>query len=69
MHEISTALAGIEGVYNISGDTIVHGPDQETHDQRILKIIERLRQHVLTINTDKRPVHCGQTGFHVNSSV
>ena len=42
-HEISTALAGIEGV----------GPDQETHNQRLLKTMERLRQHGLTANADK----------------
>ena len=43
-HEISTALAGIEGVDNISDDIIVHGPDQKIHDQRLPKTIERLRQ-------------------------
>ena len=47
-HEISTALAGIEGVNNISDDIIVHGPDQ-----RLLKTMERLRQHGLTLNADK----------------
>ena len=52
-HEISTALAGIEGVDNISDDIIVHGPDQKTHDQRLLKTMERLRQHGLTLNADK----------------
>ena len=52
-HEISTALAGIEGVDNISNDIIVHGPDQKIHDQRLLKTMERLRQHGLTLNADK----------------
>jgi len=52
-HEISTALAGIEGVDNISDNIIVHGPDQKTHDQRLLKTMERLRQHGLTLNADK----------------
>ena len=51
-HEISTALAGIEGVDNIS-DIIVHGPDQKIHNQRLLKTMERLRQHGLTLNADK----------------
>ena len=46
-HEISTALAGIEGVDNISDDIIVHGPDQTTHDQRLHKTMQRLRQHGL----------------------
>ena len=52
-HEISTALAGIEGVDNISDDIIVHGPDQKIHNQRLLKTMERLRQHGLTLNADK----------------
>ena len=52
-HEISTPLAGIEGVDNISDDIIVHGPDQQTHDQRLLKTMERLRQYGLTRNTGK----------------
>jgi len=52
-HEISTALAGIEGVDNISDDIIVHGPDQATHDQRLHRTLERLRQHGLTLNVDK----------------
>ena len=52
-HEISTALAGIEGIDNISDDIIVHGPDKKTHDQRLLKTMERLRQHGSTLNADK----------------
>ena len=52
-HEISTALAGIEGIDNISDDIIVHGPDQKIHDQRLLKTMERLRQHGLTLNAEK----------------
>ena len=52
-HEISTALAGIEGVDNISDDIIVHCPDQKTHGQRLLKTMERIIQHGLTLNADK----------------
>ena len=52
-HEISTALAVIEGVDNISDDIIAHGPDQKTRDQRLLKTMERLRQHGFTLNADK----------------
>ena len=31
-HEIASALAGIEGVENISDNIIVHGPDRKTYD-------------------------------------
>ena len=54
-HEISTALAGIEGVDNISDDIIVHGPD---HSQN----------HGMP-QTAWFDSQCGQTGFHGNSSV
>ena len=42
-YEISTALAGTAGVDNISDDIIVHGPDQETHNQRLHKVLGRLK--------------------------
>ena len=32
-HEIAGALAGIEGVENISDDVIIHACDQITHDE------------------------------------
>ena len=48
-HEISTDLAGIEGVDNISDDIIVHGSDQTLHDKCLHKTMERLRQHGLTV--------------------
>ena len=44
-HEISTAVAGVEGIDNIFDDIIVHGPDQKIHDQHLLKTMERLREH------------------------
>ena len=52
-HEIASALAGIEGADNISDDIIVHGPDQETHDQRLHEVMKRLRDGGLTLNPDK----------------
>ena len=52
-HEISAALSGIEGVDNISDDIIVHSPDQTTHEQRLHKTMEHLRQHGLTLNVVK----------------
>ena len=52
-HEISTALAGIEGAENISDDIIVHAPDQETHNKRLHKVLQRLCDSGLTVNPDK----------------
>ena len=41
-YEIASALAGIEGVENISDDIVVHGPGTETHNRRLHQTIERL---------------------------
>ena len=62
-HEIATALAGIEGSDNISDDIIVHGPDQTTHDQRLRKTTERLREHGLTLSADKCLVNVDRLVF------
>ena len=52
-HEISTVIAGIEGASNISDDIVVHGQDQEEHDQRLNAVLQRLDQSGLTLNPDK----------------
>ena len=48
-HEIASALAGIEGVENISYDIVVHAPDTETHNRRLHQTIEC----GLTLNAEK----------------
>ena len=52
-YEILATLAGIAGVDNISDDIIVHGPNQETHNQRLHKVLERLKECHLTLNAEK----------------
>ena len=52
-YDISTALAGIPGVENISVDIIVHGPNQETHNERLHKVLKRLEECHLTLNEEK----------------
>ena len=52
-HEIASALAGIEGVQNISDDIVLHGPDTETHNRRLRQTIERLQECGLTLNAEK----------------
>ncbi|KAI2646104.1 Retrovirus-related Pol polyprotein [Labeo rohita] len=41
-HEVGSALAGIEGVENISDDIIIHAPTKEIHDQRLHAVLQRL---------------------------
>uniref|UniRef100_A0A669BA80 Gypsy retrotransposon integrase-like protein 1 n=1 Tax=Oreochromis niloticus TaxID=8128 RepID=A0A669BA80_ORENI len=52
-HEIANALAGIEGVENISDDVIIHAPDQETHDKRLHAVMKRLSDCGLTLSSEK----------------
>ena len=52
-YEIQTALAGLQGVQNISDDIIVYGTGQEDHDKKVIELMNRLRECGLTVNKDK----------------
>ena len=52
-HEIASALAGIEGVENISDDIVVYGPQTETHKRRLHQTIERLQECGPSLNAEK----------------
>ena len=52
-HEIASALAGIEGVENISDDIVGHGSHTETHNRRLHRTIECLQESGLTLNAEK----------------
>lgn len=52
-HEISTVIAGIEGAENISDDIVVHGRNQEEHDNRLHAVLRRLQSSGLTLNPEK----------------
>ena len=49
-HAIQQALHGCEGVRNISDDIILNGKDDQQHDERLEKLLERLQQRGLTLN-------------------
>ena len=52
-HEIAAALAWIEGVENISDDIVIHAPDEETHNERLHAVMQRLSRCGLTVNGAK----------------
>ena len=52
-YAIQTAIAGIEGVENISDDIIVHASDEKTHDERLHRTMKRLQDCNLTLNANK----------------
>ena len=57
---IQQALSDCEGVANISDDTIVHGKTTEEHDERLRRVLEKLKEKNLTLNADKCKFHMSQ---------
>ena len=43
----------VRGVRNVSDDIILHGKDDQQHDERLEKLLERLQQRGLTLNGEK----------------
>ena len=50
---IQQTLQDIEGVHNISDDIIVHGATHDQHDERLQKVMMRVRECGLTLNLEK----------------
>ena len=50
---IQQLVTDIPGVHNISDDVIVHGANQEEHDQRLVKVLNRFQERGLTLNKEK----------------
>ena len=62
-HVTQQALQGCEGIANISDDTIVHGRNNEEHDKRLQRVLERLKEKNLTLNAEKCRFHMTQMVF------
>lgn len=50
---ISNVLQNITGVINISDDILVYGKTQQEHDAVLQKVLQRLQDNNLTVNTNK----------------
>lgn len=50
---ITLVLHDCEGVQSISDDIVVYGRDKQEHDQRLRRVLERLKGAGLTLNPDK----------------
>ena len=51
--EIQRLVQGFPGVANLADDIIVHGSDKTEHDDRLVKLLDRLKNAGLTLNGDK----------------
>ena len=58
---IQQSLHGCEGV--ASDDIIFHGKDAREHDERLWRVLERLREKNLTLNAEKCRFHMTQMVF------
>ena len=70
-HIIHQVMSECEGVENISDDLIVHGNGDSEHDARLVKCIETLMKHGLTINIQKCLIRLPELeyfGHHVSGS-
>ena len=47
---VSSMLAGLDGVMNISDDIIVFAETPEIHDERLEKVLDRLKKFQVTVN-------------------
>ena len=61
---LSTALEGLQGVWNISDDIIVFGQNQKEHDKNLEKVFKRLEEKNLTMNKDKCELNKTQIEFY-----
>ncbi|CAB3998550.1 Hypothetical predicted protein, partial [Paramuricea clavata] len=62
-YAISQAIAGIDGVVNISEDVLIFGKTQLDHDTALKTVFERLRQVCLTLNKSKCAYNKGTLEF------
>ena len=50
---MSDILAGLEGVVCMIDDVLVHGQTMEEHNERVLAVLERIKQAGITLNFEK----------------
>jgi len=62
-HVIRQVLQGCPGSVNIADDIIIHGKDQQEHDQRLMTALQRLSEVGLTVNRDKCQFQMNQLEF------
>ena len=50
---MSSILNGLPGVICLMDDILVHGESQTQHDDRLVKVLYRLQEAGLTLNSEK----------------
>ena len=60
---MSEVLGDLEGVVCMMDDVLVHGRSQEEHDERLIKVLNRLQAEGLTLNQEKCKFSQSQVPF------
>ena len=60
---MSEVLGDLEGVVCMMDDVIVHGRSQEEHNERLIKVLNRLQAEGLTLNQEKCKFSQSQVPF------
>jgi len=60
---ITSVLSGCDGALNLLDDIVVHGKNQEEHDKRLHKVLSKLAEVNLTLNTTKCQFHAHEIDF------
>ena len=50
---MSTLLDGLDGVVCLMDDVLIHGKAQDEHDDRLMKVLQRLETAGVTLNREK----------------
>ena len=51
--KVAHILSGLEGVVSLIDDVLIHGPDEETHNRRLLAVLQRLKENNITLKFEK----------------
>ena len=50
---MSTALEGLKGVTFLMDDILIHGSNQQEHDEHLIAVLEQLQKFHVTLNNKK----------------
>lgn len=57
-------LSGIEGVLIFIDDIVIYAPTKEIHDERLRKVLDRLREYTVTLNKEKCKFGVEEVNFY-----
>ncbi|XP_046857922.1 uncharacterized protein K02A2.6-like [Xenia sp. Carnegie-2017] len=62
--KIDKTYDGLPGIICIADDIVVYGKDDKTHDENLLRVMERTKERNLSLNYDKCHIKQSSIGFY-----